>query len=86
MAPTTLPGQRTTTSPGGRDADLTGHPVNIINQIKEIPVGYLARGSVDNAKEINKLKKYIRTAIETQMSGEVTLWSKYYPPVPQTGR
>ncbi|WP_136799502.1 thiamine pyrophosphate-dependent enzyme [Desulfosediminicola ganghwensis] len=69
MAPTTLPGQRTTTSPQGRNADTTGQPVNIINQIKEVPVGYLARGSVDTAKEINKLKKYIRTAIETQMSG-----------------
>lgn len=69
MAPTTLPGQRTTTSPKGRDASVTGQPLNIINQMKQLPVGYLARGSVDTAKEINKLKKYIRTAIEIQMSG-----------------
>lgn len=69
MAPTTLPGQKTTTSPKGRDENLTGQPLNIINQMKHLPIGYLARGSVDCAKEINKLKKYIRTAIETQMNG-----------------
>lgn len=69
MAPTSLPGQKTATSPKGRDADTTGQPLNIVNQVKQLPVGYLARGSVDSAKEINKLKKYIRTAIETQMNG-----------------
>lgn len=70
MAPTTLPGQRTTTSPKGRDEDTTGQPLNIVNQMKQLPVGYIARGSVESAKEIRKLKKYIRTAIETQMAGE----------------
>jgi len=69
MAPTTLPQQRTTTSPKGRDTETTGHPLNVVNQIKQLPVGYLARGSVDSAKEIKKLKNYIRTAIETQMAG-----------------
>lgn len=69
MAPTTLPNQKTTTSPKGRNTDTTGQPLNVINQVKQLPVGYLARGSVDSAKEINKLKKYIRSAIETQMNG-----------------
>ena len=69
MAPTSLPGQRTTTSPKGRDVDVTGQPLNMIDQMKHLPIGYLARGSVASAKDINKLKKYIRTAIETQMNG-----------------
>jgi 2-oxoglutarate ferredoxin oxidoreductase subunit beta len=69
MAPTTLPGQRTTTSPKGRDPLVTGQPLNVVNQIKQLPVGYVARGSVASAKDVNKLKKYIRTAIETQMNG-----------------
>ncbi|MDD4731122.1 MAG: thiamine pyrophosphate-dependent enzyme [Desulfovibrio sp.] len=69
MAPTTLSGQRTTTSPKGRDVSITGQPLNIVNQCRQLPIGYLARGSVASAKDINKLKKYIRAAFETQMSG-----------------
>ncbi|OIO01834.1 MAG: 2-oxoglutarate oxidoreductase [Desulfovibrionaceae bacterium CG1_02_65_16] len=69
MAPTTLPGQRTTTCPAGRDADLTGQPLNIINQMKHLPIGYLARGSVGSFREINKLKEYIRAAVRNQMDG-----------------
>ena len=69
MAPTSLPGQRTTTSPKGRDAELTGQPLNMVNQMKQLPIGYLARGAVSSAKDINKLKKYIKSAIETQMNG-----------------
>lgn len=69
MAPTSLPGQRTTTSPRGKDCRLAGQPLNIVNQIKQLPVGYLARGSVDSVKEIMKLKKYIKAAVNTQLSG-----------------
>ncbi|MDD3311229.1 thiamine pyrophosphate-dependent enzyme [Pseudodesulfovibrio sp.] len=69
MAPTSLPGQKTTTSPKGRDAATTGQPLNMIDQMKHLPIGYLARGSVASAKDINNLKKYIKTAIETQMNG-----------------
>lgn len=69
MAPTSLPGQRTTTSPMGKDADLMGQPVNVINQMKHLPIGYLARGSVGSLKEIIKLKKLVKAAITNQMEG-----------------
>lgn len=69
MAPTTLPGQKTTTSPKGRDSAITGQPLNIINQIAQLPVGYVARGSVASAKDIRQLKRYIRQAVETQRAG-----------------
>ena len=69
MAPTSLPGQKTVTSPMGRNTDLTGQPLNIINQMKDLDIGYLARGSVTSIKNINRVKKYIRNAFETQMSG-----------------
>ncbi len=69
MAPTSLAGQRTTTSVKGRDPNLSGQPLNIINQMKHLPIGYLARGSVGSVKDIIKLKKYIQTAVATQMQG-----------------
>lgn len=69
MAPTTLPGQKTTTSPKGRNSEITGQPLNIVDLMKQRPVGYLARGSVASAKDIIRLKKYIRAGIENQMNG-----------------
>ena len=69
MAPTTLPGQKTVTSPFGRDPELTGEPLNIISMMQQLSVGYLARGSVTSVAQIAKLKKYIRSAFENQMSG-----------------
>ena len=69
MAPTTLPGQKTTTSPKGRDTAVTGQPLNVINQVAQLPVGYVARGSVASAKDIRQLKRYLRQAFEVQMSG-----------------
>ncbi|MEG2171748.1 MAG: thiamine pyrophosphate-dependent enzyme [Desulfovibrionaceae bacterium] len=69
MAPTTLPNQKTPTSPKGRDSALTGQPLNIVNLIAQLPVGYVARGSVASAKDIRQLKRYIRQAVETQRAG-----------------
>lgn len=70
MAPTTLPGQKTISSPLGRDTKLTGMPIKISEMLAVLPVAYIARGSVVNAAEINKTKKYIRSAIEAQQKGE----------------
>jgi 2-oxoglutarate ferredoxin oxidoreductase subunit beta len=69
MAPTSLPNQRTTTSPAGKDPKLAGQPLNIVNQMKNLPIGYLARGCVASAREIIKLKKYIKAAVANQMNG-----------------
>lgn len=66
MAPTTLEGQKTTTSPAGRDIALTGEPLNVIELMNTLNVGYLARGSVDNNSNIIKTKKYIKKAFKTQ--------------------
>lgn len=69
MAPTTLPHQVTTTTRKGRDPELTGTPIKLPEMLSGLPVAYLARGSVHSAKEIIKLKSYIRKAIEAQLSG-----------------
>jgi 2-oxoglutarate ferredoxin oxidoreductase subunit beta len=66
MAPTTLPGQITTTSVYGRDPDETGYPLNVIEMMKSLNVAYLARGAVINPAEIRKTKTYIGKAFKAQ--------------------
>lgn len=70
MAPTSLEGQKTTTTVYGRDAEKTGKPFDIVKMIGQLDIGYLARGSVANFKDIRKTKKYIRKAFEKQMNNE----------------
>ncbi|MBN1220502.1 MAG: 2-oxoglutarate oxidoreductase, partial [Anaerolineae bacterium] len=70
MAPTTLPGQVTTSSPGGRDVELTGMPIRVAELLAELPgVAYLARCSVYDIGTIKQAKKSIRRAFQTQLAG-----------------
>lgn len=71
MAPTTLPGQVTTSSPMGRDVQLAGYPLRVAELIAMLPgVSYCVRRSTHNIREVNKTKKAIRTAFEAQLAGE----------------
>ena len=71
MAWTTLEGQKTTTSPHGRDCSVTGAPIKIPEMIAgSFDVAYVARGAITTPQEIMKLKKYIRNAFEAQLNGE----------------
>ena len=71
MSWTTMPGQKTTTSVHGRDTDWTGMPIKLPEMIASLPsVAYVARGSVQSAKEIRKLRKYVKNAIEAQLNNE----------------
>jgi 2-oxoglutarate ferredoxin oxidoreductase subunit beta len=70
MAPTTLLGQRTTSSPGGRDAGLAGYPIAITEMLALLPgVSYAARGSIADPQWIGRTKAMVRRAFETQLSG-----------------
>jgi 2-oxoglutarate ferredoxin oxidoreductase subunit beta len=70
MAPTTLIGQRTTSSPAGREVGLHGYPVPMTEMLAILPgVAYAARGSVADAGSIGKTKAYIRRACEAQLAG-----------------
>jgi 2-oxoglutarate ferredoxin oxidoreductase subunit beta len=70
MAPTTLLGQRTTSSPSGRDAGLMGYPIRITEMLAQLPgVTYAARGSVADAGSIGRLKAMIRRACQVQIEG-----------------
>jgi 2-oxoglutarate ferredoxin oxidoreductase subunit beta len=70
MAPTTLLGQVTTSSPSGRDAVMTGNPMHIVEMMAPLPgVAYSVRRSLHDARHIIQAKKAIRTAFEAQVQG-----------------
>lgn len=70
MAPTTLPGQVTATTPYGRDAALHGHPLKITELLAQLPgSAYVERVSADTPAAVRKAKKAIRKAFEIQKKG-----------------
>ena len=70
MAPTTLPGQKTTSSPNGRDVELQGYPIRMAEMLATLDgAGYIVRRSLHDPTNIRKAKKAIRTAFETQVRG-----------------
>ncbi len=71
MSWTTMPGQITATSPAGRDVAKTGFPIRVPEIIADFEnIAYVARGSVHSVKEIHKLRRYVKNAVEAQLSGE----------------
>src|SRR5512147_984888 len=67
MAPTTLPGQKTTSSPLGRDVEQMGYPLHMSEILSTLDgAGYVARKSLHDPKNIRMAKKAIRTAFEVQ--------------------
>jgi 2-oxoglutarate ferredoxin oxidoreductase subunit beta len=67
MAPTTLPGQKTTSSPLGRDVEQVGYPIRMAEILSGLDgVGYVARRSLHDPKNIRMAKKAIRMAFEVQ--------------------
>ncbi len=71
MAPTSLPGQVTQTSPYGRDPKLCGYPVKICEMLSELEgPEYLERVAVNNVKNIKRAKAAIKKAFENQINGK----------------
>ncbi len=71
MAPTTLPGQKTTTTPEGRDVQTAGNPVKMCEMLATLdgPV-FIERVSVDSPVNVLAAKKAIRKAFQNQISGK----------------
>ncbi len=70
MAPTTLLGMKTTSSPFGRDVELAGYPVRMAEILSTLDgSSYIVRRSLHNAANIRKSKKAIRLAFEAQERG-----------------
>ena len=71
MAPTSLPGQVTQTSPYGRDTSLCGFPVKICEMLSQLEgPEYLARVAVNNVKNVKNAKAVIKKAFENQVNGK----------------
>jgi 2-oxoisovalerate ferredoxin oxidoreductase beta subunit len=71
MAPTTLIGQRTTTTPLGRSIKNEGYPLRICELLAtlEAPV-YIERVAISDAKQVMRVRKAIRKAIRNQIEGK----------------
>ncbi len=69
MAPTTMPGQRATTAPLGRDVALTGMPVRMANLLANLATpGYVTRQAVLKPQQVTRAKKAIKKAFEYQVA------------------
>jgi 2-oxoglutarate ferredoxin oxidoreductase subunit beta len=73
MAPTTLLGQKTATTPNGRDAGRNGYPLKITELIAQLPgTSYVTRQSVQTPAAIRKCKKAITKAFQAALDKKGT--------------
>ena len=71
MAPTSLPGQVTQTSPYGRDVNHCGYPVKVCEMLAQLDgPEYLERVAVNSVKNIRAAKKAIKKAFQNQLDGK----------------
>ena len=71
MAPTTIPGQITQTTPFGRDPKLAGFPLRICEMLATLDgVALAQRVAVDTVPHVRDAKKAIRKAFENQRDGK----------------
>ena len=87
MAPTTLDGETTTTTPFGRDPALTGHPLHVCEVFAQLkaPV-YIARVSVADTRRIMQAKQAIRKVFEIQRDGKGYAMLEILAPCPTNFR
>ena len=70
MAPTTMPGQTTQTSPYGRDTSTAGYPVRVCEMLATLDgVAYAERVAANNVPNIRRAKAAIKRAFENQIAG-----------------
>ena len=71
MAPTSLPGQVTQTSPYGRDTNTVGFPIKVCEMLSQVDgATYLERVAVNNVKNVMAAKKAIKKAFQNQIDGK----------------
>ncbi len=71
MAPTTLPGQVTTTTPYGRDIKANGHPIRVCEMLATLSgTAYAERVALNNVKNVMAAKRAIKKAFEYQIAGK----------------
>ena len=71
MAPTTLVGQKSTTTPQGRNAAVDGYPTNMCEILSTLKApSYIARCALNTPANIRKAKECIKTAFQYQLDGK----------------
>lgn len=71
MAPTSLPGQVTQTSPYGRDVETVGYPIKVCEMLSQVDgASYLERVAVNNVKNVKNAKRAILKAFKNQVEGK----------------
>lgn len=71
MAPTSLPGQVTATSPYGRDVNTVGYPVKVCELLSTLECPYyIERVAVNNIQNLRKAEKAIKRAFQNQIDGK----------------
>jgi 2-oxoisovalerate ferredoxin oxidoreductase beta subunit len=83
MAPTTLLGQKTATSPAGRSAAHEGYPLHVCETLNQLqaPV-YIERCSLADTKRILQARKAVRKALEIQRDGKGYAFVEFLAPCP----
>ena len=71
MAPTSLPGQVTQTSPYGRDVRTVGYPIRVCELLSALDAPeYIERVAVNNVKNVLNAKRAIKKAFQNQIEGK----------------
>ncbi len=71
MAPTTLPGQVTQTTPYGRDVNIAGYPIRVCEMLSTLTgTAYAERVAVNSPQHVNAAKKAIKKAFQNQLDGK----------------
>src|SRR5574344_1537053 len=71
MAPTTLPGQVTQTTPYGRDVKIAGYPIRVCEMLSTLSgTAYAERVTVNNPQHVNAAKRAIKKAFQNQLDGK----------------
>ncbi len=87
MAPTTLLGQKTTTTPFGRNVKEAGHPLRVCELLSSLPgVAYLERVAVNNPSNIRKAKKAIKKSFCLQLERDSFSLVEFLSPCPISWR
>jgi 2-oxoisovalerate ferredoxin oxidoreductase beta subunit len=87
MAPTTMLGQKTTTTPFGRDSAKEGYPLKVCEVLNQLdaPV-FIERVSVSDTKRIMQARKAVRKALEIQRDGKGYAFVEFLSPCPTNWR
>jgi len=83
MAPTTIKGQRTTTTRRGRDIEMTGHPLHVSELLATIDgAAFIQRVSIDSYRNLTTAKKAIEKAFTCQIEGRGFSFVEILSPCP----